>query len=128
MAQRSDLVESMAIAGAVACLAHCIAVPMLVAFLPALAMVMPVPATFHLLALGFAVPTTAFALYLGYRRHGWPSPLIGGFVGLALLAVGVLAFGEGPLEVPVTVLGSLAIVGAHATNWRYRRMASLRLS
>ncbi len=124
MQRRSDLVESMAIVGAFACLAHCLALPLLIALLPTLSAVMPLPTTFHLLVLGFAVPTTAAALYLGYRHHGWPAPLLGGVTGLALLAIGVLAYGETPLEVPITVLGSLAIAGAHIANWRYRRVVA----
>ncbi len=98
MARASDLVESMAIFGAVACLAHCIALPLLIALLPALTAVTPLPTTFHIVALTFAIPTTALALWLGYRRHGWLAPLFGGFVGLAQLAIGVLVFREGPLE------------------------------
>lgn len=123
MARTSDLVESMAIFGALACLAHCIALPLLIALLPALTAVTPLPTTFHIVALLFAVPTTALALYMGYRRHREPVPLLGGLLGLALLAIGVLVFGEGPYEVPVTILGSIGIVTAHVANWRYRRMA-----
>ena len=125
MARTSDLVESMAIMGALACLAHCIALPLVIALLPALTAVTPLPTTFHIVALGFAVPTTAAALFLGYRRHRWAGPLIGGGIGLALLAIGVLVFGEGTLEIPVTILGSLAIAGAHVANWRYRRIAAI---
>jgi hypothetical protein len=124
MTRRSDIVESMAMAGTFACLAHCLALPLFVALLPALSAVMPVPTTFHILVLGFAIPTTATALYLGYRHHGRPAPLLGGLAGLVLLAIGVQVFGEGPLEAPVTVLGSLAIAGAHIANWRSRRLVA----
>ena len=125
MARSSDIVESMAIAGAVACLAHCIALPVVVALLPALASVVPVPTTLHLALLLFAVPTTLLALVVGYRWHRWPVPSLLGAGGLVLLGVGVLRFGETPAEVPLTVLGSLAIAAAHLANWRYRRLARL---
>jgi hypothetical protein len=121
MSRRSDLIESMAIAGAVACLAHCLALPLLIAALPALASVVPIPTSVHLAALAFAVPTTLLALGAGYRHHGTTTPLLIGGVGLALLAIGVLRYGETMLELPLTVAGSLAIAGAHLLNWRHRR-------
>lgn len=121
MARTSDLIESMAIAGAAACLAHCLALPLVIAALPALANIVPIPTEFHLALLVFAVPTTLFALVIGYRHHGTWQPLLIGLFGLALLAIGVLRFGETPAEVPLTILGSLTIAGAHIANWRHRR-------
>ncbi len=121
MGQRSDIIESMAIAGAFACLAHCVALPLVIAALPALASVVPIPTEFHLVALLFAVPTTLLALILGYRHHGAWQPLLGGLAGLALLAIGVLSYGETPAEVPLTIVGSLGIAAAHIVNWRHRR-------
>ena len=111
----------MAIAGAAACLAHCIALPVVIAALPALATVVPIPTTFHIIALSFAVPTTLFALLLGFRHHRALQPLFAGLIGLALLAIGVLAYGETPAEVPLTIAGSVAIVTAHVGNWLRRR-------
>jgi hypothetical protein len=125
MPPRSDIIESMAIAAAAACLAHCIALPLIVAALPMLAVALPIPASFHLLALLAAVPTTLAALWLGYRHHGALGPLAGGGVGLALLAIGALWFGHGPGEVPVTIAGSLLIAAAHIRNWKLRRRAGL---
>jgi len=123
MPRGSDLIESMAIAGAAACLAHCIALPVLMAALPALAAVVPVPTTVHIAALLFAAPTTLLALLWGYRTHNAPLPLLIGLTGLALLAVGVLRYGETSLELPFTVVGSLILAGAHIANWRHRRAA-----
>ncbi len=104
-----------------ACLVHCIALPVIIAALPALSSVVPIPATFHLLALAFAIPATGGALYVGYRHHRLAMPLLVGGAGIVLLALGVLHWGETPLETPVTVLGSLLIAGAHVANWRLRR-------
>ena len=125
MARPSDLVESMAIAGAVACLAHCVALPFAIALLPVLSQLAPLPTSFHIVALLFAVPTTLLALWMGYRRHRWTSPLATGGIGLALLALGVLYYGETPAEIPITIVGSLVIAAAHISNWRYRRDAEL---
>lgn len=122
MTRSSDIIESMAIAGAVACLAHCLALPLAMAALPALTSVVPVPAAFHLAALVFAVPTTCLALWAGHRHHGRHMPTWLGASGVALLALGVLAYGETPAEAPLTIIGSLAIAGAHVLNWRLRRV------
>jgi len=121
MAKRSDIVESMAIAAAAACLAHCVALPVLVAALPALASVIPIPTSFHIAALVFAVPTTLFALSIGYRHHRRAFPLITGLAGLALLMIAVVVYERTPGEAPVTMAGSLLIVAAHLSNWRLRR-------
>lgn len=124
MAKKSDIVESMAIFAAAACLVHCVALPVLIAALPALASVIPVPTSFHIAALIFAVPTTLFALGIGYRRHRQGFPVIAGVVGLALLVIAVVAYERTPGEAPVTMLGSLVIVAAHLSNWRLRRQAA----
>jgi hypothetical protein len=124
MANKSDIAESMAIFAAAACLAHCVALPVLIAALPALASVVPVPTSFHIAALIFAVPTTLFALAFGFRRHRRPFPLIAGVIGLALLVIAVVVYERTPGEAPVTMLGSLVIVAAHVSNWRLRRQAA----
>lgn len=118
-----DLVERLAIAAALACLAHCAALPLVIAALPALATVMPVPETVHLAALALAVPTTLFALVSGYRLHGRALPVVAGVAGLALLALGAIAWGRTAAEAPVTIVGSLVIAAAHIGNWRWRRRA-----
>ena len=128
MRRFQDMIEGIAVGAALACLIHCIALPVVIAALPALATVVPIPATFHILALAFAVPATGGALYIGYRRHRLAAPLLAGGVGIALLALGVLEWGETPLEAPVTILGSLAIAAAHVTNWRLRRAHHLHLA
>ena len=120
MRRLQDIVEGLAVGAALACLAHCIALPVIIAILPALATVMPIPETFHILALAFAAPATGGALYVGYRRHRLAAPLLMGGGGIALLSLGVLRWGETPLETPVTILGSLFIAAAHVANWRLR--------
>jgi hypothetical protein len=122
------MIEGIAVMAAIACLVHCIALPVILAALPAVASVMPIPETFHVLALAFAVPATGGALYVGYRRHRLAAPLMIGGAGLVLLALGVLRWGETPLEAPVTIFGSVLIAAAHVTNWRARRATHLHLT
>ena len=128
MRSRADLVEGIAVGATIACLIHCLALPLLIAALPVLSSVLPIPENFHLIALGLAIPATAGALFAGYRRHRLAAPLIAGTIGLTLLALGAIHWGETPLETPVTVLGSLAIAAAHVANWRFRRARHLTVA
>ncbi len=123
MARKDDWIEGLAVGATIACLVHCLALPLLIAAVPILSSALPIPEHFHLIALALAVPATAGALFAGFRRHRLAAPLIAGTVGLTLLTLGALHWGETPLETPVTVLGSLCIAAAHVANWRYRRAA-----
>jgi hypothetical protein len=125
MRNRADLIEGIAVGATIACLIHCLALPLVIAVLPIVSSMLPVPENFHLIALGLAIPATAGALFAGYRRHRLAAPLIAGTAGLTLLALGAIHWGETPLEMPVTVLGSLAIAAAHLANWRFRRAGHL---
>ena len=128
MRRLQDMIEGLAVGATLACLVHCIALPLILAVLPALATIVPIPTTFHILALAFAVPATGGALYIGYRHHRLAAPLLAGGAGILLLSLGVLRWGETPLETPVTILGSLLIATAHVANWRLRRAAHTHLA
>jgi hypothetical protein len=128
MARKDDLIEGLAVGATIACLIHCLALPMLVVAVPVISTLMPIPEHFHLIALCLAIPATAGALFAGYRRHRLAAPLIAGTVGLTLLALGALRWGETPLEMPMTVIGSLAIGAAHVVNWRFRRASHMTVA
>jgi hypothetical protein len=118
--RRHDWLDRAALGASFACLLHCLALPVLFSLLPALAQVMAIPESFHLWVLGFALPTSGYALVSGRVRHGARWPLALGALGLALLAIGVLWFGATPHETPVTVIGSLTLAAAHIGNWQVR--------
>lgn len=101
------------------CLVHCLALPVLIALLPALASVLAVPEQFHLVMVCFAAPTSAIALWTGRARHRASWPVVLGGCGIALLFVGAVLV-EGWSEVALTVAGSLALAGAHLVNWSKR--------
>lgn len=124
MTRSSDLVEGLAIGATLACLAHCIALPLAIAALPALAEIVPLPTHVHLVALGTAIPFTGIALWAGYRHHGGARPLVMGVLGLAMLTIAVWPWGGTVLEAPITICGSIAIAAAHLGNWRLRRQAT----
>ncbi|WP_174280283.1 MerC domain-containing protein [Sphingomonas bacterium] len=116
---RVDWVERVAIGASAACLVHCLALPLLIAALPALSAVLDIPESFHLWALGLAIPAALFALLQGRSKHGDTGPLLLGLVGLTLMVLGALVVAE-TAETPVTVAGSLLLAGAHLINWRRR--------
>ena len=117
---RHDWLDRAAVGASVACLIHCLALPLLFSLLPALTQLLSIPESFHLWVLGFALPTSGYALIAGRERHGARWPLVLGLLGLMLLAIGILWFGATPRETPVTVAGSLALAAAHLGNWRLR--------
>jgi len=116
-----DLVERFALGATFACLAHCALLPVAIAVLPAIGAVVPIPDSVHLILLLLAVPSTGYALLIGYRLHRVLGPVLCGTFGLICLALGAITWGRTPLEVPVTMVGSVAIAAAHLSNWRLRR-------
>lgn len=120
---REDFLERAAMGASLLCLIHCLALPLVIAALPALSRILNISESFHIWVLLFATPTSGAALFAGRLRHGafWPITL--GFVGLLCLAIGALLFLETPVETPVTVSGSLLLATAHIGNWRLRHAA-----
>jgi hypothetical protein len=115
-----DWTERAALGASVACLAHCLALPLLLAALPGLSAILAIPESFHRWVLAFAIPAAGFALLYGYAQHRARIPLVAGIAGLVLLALGALLFDESRWETLVTVAGSLVLAGAHLANWRLR--------
>lgn len=112
--------DGLAVGASVLCLIHCLALPIVIAALPALAARLDLGERFHLGVLAFALPVSAVALGEGWRRHRGLTPLFVGAAGLVLLAAG-LAFEDWvAVETGVTVAGSLLLAGAHVANWRGR--------
>lgn len=116
-----DWLDRAALVASVACMVHCLALPLVIAALPALSSVLAVPESFHRWILAFAVPAAGIALVQGRSRHGERYPLWLGAAGLALIATGALWLDEGGAETAATVGGSLSLAWAHIANWRLRR-------
>jgi hypothetical protein len=115
-----DWLERAAVGASALCLIHCIGLPLLLAALPALSSLMPIPEGFHVWVLAFAVPSSALALFAGRHHHRRAYPLMIGTTGLILLATGALVLLGGRWEAPVTIIGSLCLACAHIANWRLR--------
>lgn len=112
--------DGFAVGASALCLVHCLGLPLLIAVLPAIANRIDPGEGFHLIVLLFAIPTSAFALIEGWRRHRGVAPLFVGGTGLALMAMGLAFENWVAVETGVTVAGSLLLAGAHVANWRRR--------
>ena len=121
--RRSNLLDGFAVCASVTCMIHCLGLPLLLAALPAFADRIDPSESFHAIVLLLAVPTSAFALIQGWRRHRAFAPLVVGGLGLSLMAVGIAFASRELVETAVTVTGSLLLAGAHIANWRHRRIA-----
>ncbi len=122
VAKHDDWIERAAISASALCLVHCLALPLVLAALPALSNVLALPESIHVWILLFAVPSSLLALFSGRARHGASYPIAIGVVGLSALAIGIMPFAH-QIETYVTVTGSLALAGAHIQNWRLRHAA-----
>ncbi len=111
------LLDRGALALSALCLFHCLALPVVLAALPALSAVLPDRPWVHPAILILAAPLAFVALGQGWRRHrvAWPALLGAG--GVALLAGGVAA-GDGTTGTVLTVAGGLTLAAAHLLNWR----------
>ncbi len=105
------------------CLVHCLIWPVLLVAVPALAVVVAIPHSFHEIALMVAVPTSMVALGLGWRQHRRWLPTLLALPGLALLAVGEYAFHGAAIEPLFAVSGAAILVAAHGLNWLHSRAA-----
>lgn len=85
------------------------------------------PESFHLLAILFALPASAFAMRMGYLRHGAALPALLAACGLTLLALGALAGMSALTETGLTVAGSLLLASAHLGNWRLAALDTRKL-
>ena len=99
------------------CLVHCLALPLIVASLPALGEVLPPDFWVHAALIGFALPVTGFTLWRGYLAHRNPRPLLIGTFGLAVVLWGLLTPDVVAAAV-LTVTGGLIVACAHLMNLR----------
>jgi hypothetical protein len=112
--------DSIAIGASFACLVHCLALPVLIALLPAWSAFLDVPESFHLWLLVLAVPVSLTVLVRAATGKPGYLPLRFGIAGLTLMALGLGVEGE-VSEAIVTSVGALLLAFGHILNWRARR-------
>ena len=114
--------DKAAIGLSIACTIHCLALPVLVAVLPALTVTLFGDEAFHQWMLIAVLPTSLFALTMGCKQHGrWLAAAIG-MCGLALMVMAAFyghdLFGETGEKI-VTVCGASIIALSHIKNQTY---------
>ncbi len=119
MIRYRQLWDHAGVAVSTACMVHCIALPVLLVFLPGLAVLVPSAESVHLALVAVLVAVAAAAFVPGYRRHRRRAVLALAGLGLALVTVGALAHGLGEwVETALTVSGSIVLTSAHLLNRR----------
>ena len=103
------------------CVLHCLLLPVVVALLPAAGILSFDDEWFHRILLLFVLPVSAFALFIGVRRHRNMSVMAIGITGLLILVVGAAighdVFGETGERI-VTLIGSVLVAISHLRNFR----------
>lgn len=102
--------------GSGACIVHCLFLPLMVPMVPLLSGI--AESEWVHIGLLIALGLSALAAFVpGYRVHRAISVLVIGFVGVALLAGGVVAHEfKAALNAPLTVVGGVALISAHLLN------------
>ncbi len=106
------------------CLVHCTAMPLLLAFSPTLAHLIPgdewLHGVFACLVVGAGLPS----FFMGFRRHRKLRVPALGLAGMCVI-LGALAFGDRfnshAVEIGVTSMGSVLLTAAHLTNRTFCR-------
>lgn len=112
--------DYIAIGLSLACLAHCLALPLAAAFLPLLS-TQAEAAWVHWAFVALAAPVSAWALAWPPRGALGPAPVALAALGIAALIAGAAGWPAHELETPITVIGGSLISAAHLINLRRRR-------
>ena len=119
--------DKLAVSTSAICAIHCLSLPLLVGFFPALGATFFGQEAFHVWLLWLVIPLSMVALTLGCRTHKdlWVAML--GTAGLTIL-IAAAAFGHDLLgetgERLATLLGATAIAGGHLRNYSLCRSAN----
>ncbi len=112
--------DKMAISLSLLCVLHCLALPLLLVFLPSLVALQLDNEAFHLWMVVSVIPTSLYALTMGCNQHKHYRLLAFGMTGLCFLLLAIL--GEGIIgelwEKILTVFGSVCIAYGHFRNFR----------
>ena len=111
--------DKVAIGFSAICALHCILLPVVLIFLPALSTTFLGSEDFHKALLYFVVPSSTIALFLGCKMHGKNHVYVYGAVGIGALLIALFfghdLFGESG-EKLLTLLGAGIISLGHIKN------------
>ncbi len=98
------------------CVLHCVALPVLVAFMPVVAQAAESELVHKLLVIA-AVPVSLRVVWQARSATGNRLFVGSVFVGLALLLLAAFAESVSAYEEPITVLGGVLLISAHIWHW-----------
>ena len=112
--------DGLAISLSAVCVVHCLALPIVIALLPALSQWLQLPEAIHAWLLACAIPISITVLGRSAHRHrAARGTLLLGIAGLSLMGGALLAPSE-VLETAISVSGAVLLASAHILNWRRR--------
>ncbi len=115
----ANFFDKLAIAGSSLCIVHCLALPVIIALLPALSEWLDLSEAFHFWFLLVALPLSGFVLWQHSLRRKRPLPFALGMTALAIMAMALTLEGSS-LEPVVTTFGGVMLAWAHVLNLRGR--------
>ena len=116
--------DGLAISLSAVCVVHCLALPVIIALLPALSQWLQLPEAIHAWLLAGAIPISMAVLGKSAHRHpAARGTLLLGLAGLTLMGAALFAPSE-VLEAAITVSGAALLASAHVKNWRRRARCS----
>ena len=104
------------------CVLHCVALPVLVALMPAVAQAAESELVHQLLVIA-AVPMSLRVVWQARMASGNRLFFSAVFAGLALLLLGAFAESASAYEEPITIFGGALLIAAHIRHW-VRKCAS----
>lgn len=118
---RADLLDRTAMGVSLACMAHCLAIPLVLTLAPTLLPAIWDDVLVHMLALALALPLASVAILLRFRYTRDTLTLALAALGLAGMAVGIVLHEAPPLDFVFTFAGAGCLGWAHLRNFRLRR-------
>lgn len=114
-----DLAEGIAITASLLCLVHCLFLPLLLAWSPAVTRALDLPFDLHLWIVLIAGPMSLWILLKAARQQRLPIMLTG-VAGLGLLAFALVVPVTETMEIAISSIGSVLLAAAHLANWMAR--------
>lgn len=122
MSRRSPFLDMLGGVLSLLCLIHCLVLPWMAALMP-ITLLMDESA--HAWLFAALAPAALLAAFTGYRTHGDPKPAWGLAAGVALIGVAAFVTWLETIETPLTVIGSLMLIGCHGLNMRMARISAI---
>ncbi|MDC9727844.1 MAG: MerC domain-containing protein [Methyloprofundus sp.] len=124
MRATQQITDKLSIGLSLLCAIHCLAVPVMLALLPAIAGLQLDNEAFHSWMLWAVIPTSIYALTMGCKRHKRLRLLVVVGAGLTLLILAVIlaedTIGESGEKI-LTLLGASLVASGHYWNFRFCR-------